>query len=64
VFVEKTLDALLDPQHGPYPKAELNLPGIAAVLELRGKMGYLDRPVPPAEEYLDLSYYRKAIGSD
>ena len=49
----------------PIPaKAELNLPGIAAVLELRGKMDYLDRPAPPAEEYLDLSYYRKAIGSD
>ena len=61
---EETLDALLDPKHGIYPGAELNLPGIAAVLELRAEMGYLTPPVPPPEKYLDLSYYRKAMGSD
>ncbi len=61
---EETLDALLDPKHGIYPGAELNLPGIAAVLELRAEMGYLTPPVPPPEKYLDLSYYRKAMDSD
>ncbi|MFQ5850214.1 MAG: ABC transporter substrate-binding protein [Candidatus Binatia bacterium] len=61
---ERTLKALLDPKHGLYPNAELNLPGIAAALELRAGMGHLARPVPPAEKYVDLSYYRKAVGSD
>ena len=62
--VEETLDALLDPKHGIYPKAELNLLGIAAVLELRAEMDYLTPLVPPPGKYLDLSYYRKAVGSN
>lgn len=61
---EKTLDALLDPKHGLYPKAELNLPGIAAALELRAEMGYLSRPVRRPEMYVDLSYYQMAVRSD
>jgi ABC-type nitrate/sulfonate/bicarbonate transport system substrate-binding protein len=59
---EKTLDALLDPKDGIYPKAKLNLPGITAALELRAEMGHLARPVPPAEKYVDLSYYQIAVG--
>jgi len=58
---EETLDALLDPAYGIYPKAELNLPGLAAVLELRAEMGYLKRPLPPVEKYFDLSYYKSAV---
>lgn len=59
----ETLDALLDPDYGLYPGAELNLPGIAAALELRAAMGYLSRPLPAVEKYVDLSYYRRAVGS-
>ena len=58
---EHTLDTLLDPEHGLYPKATINLPGVAAALDLRGELGYLARPVPPVEKYVDLSYYRKAL---
>ncbi len=58
---EETLDGLLDPAHGIYPRAKLNLPGLAAVLELRAEMGYLDRPLPPAEKYFDLSFYESAV---
>ena len=58
---DRTLDALLDPDYGLYPEAELNLPGVEAVLELRADMGVLNRPLPPVEKYVDLSYYRKAI---
>lgn len=36
---EETLDALLDPVYGIYPKAELNLLGLKAVLDLRAEMG-------------------------
>jgi len=60
---EKALDALLDPKNGLYPNAELNLPGVAAVIELRAEMGYLKRPLPPVEKYINLSYYQRAVGS-
>jgi len=58
---EHTLDTLLDPEHGLYPKATINLPGVAAALDLRAELGYLACPVPPVEKYVDLSYYRKAL---
>lgn len=58
---EDTLDALLDSDYGIYPKAELNLPGVVSVLELRAEMGYLRHPLPPVEKYLDLSYYERAL---
>ncbi|MBI4528602.1 MAG: ABC transporter substrate-binding protein [Deltaproteobacteria bacterium] len=57
----ETLDQLLDLEYGLYPKAELNIPGIAAALELRAEMGHLGRPLPAVEKYVDLSYYRKAM---
>jgi ABC-type nitrate/sulfonate/bicarbonate transport system substrate-binding protein len=59
---ENTLDALVDPAYGIYPRAELNLPGVAAVLELRAEMGNLNRPLPPVEKYIDISFYRQAVG--
>jgi ABC-type nitrate/sulfonate/bicarbonate transport system substrate-binding protein len=58
---EETLDALLDSDYGMYPKAELNLPGLRAVLELRADMGYLKQPLSPVEKYIDLSYYDRAV---
>ena len=58
---ENTLDALLDPGYGIYPEAELNLSGVEAALELRAEMGFLNRPLPPVEKYVDLSYYREAV---
>jgi ABC-type nitrate/sulfonate/bicarbonate transport system substrate-binding protein len=58
---EKTLGALLDPDCGLYPQAELNLSGLAAVLALRAEMGYLTRPLPLIEKYIDLSYYQNAL---
>lgn len=61
---EKTLDALSDPKNGLYPNAELNLPGVAAVLELRADLGYLKRPLPPVEKYVDLSYYQRSLASE
>jgi ABC-type nitrate/sulfonate/bicarbonate transport system substrate-binding protein len=58
---EETLDALLDSDYGLYPKAELNLPGLKSVLELRAEMGFLKPPLPPLEKYIDLSYYDRAV---
>ena len=58
---EQTLDTLLDPEHGFYPKAAINVSGVATALELRAELGYLACPVPAVEKYVDLSYYRKAL---
>ena len=57
---EKTLTALLDRENGLYPRAQLNVPGLAAVLALRADTGRLARPLPPVDRCLDLSYYEKA----
>jgi hypothetical protein len=58
---EHTLDALLDPRHGLYPGAAVNLPGVLTTIELRAELGYMAQPIPPVEKYVDLSYYRSAL---
>jgi ABC-type nitrate/sulfonate/bicarbonate transport system substrate-binding protein len=57
------LVSILDPRHGLYPDAALNIPGLGGVLELRAEMGRLAAPIPPVDRYIDLSYYRKAMGT-
>ena len=61
---EHTLDALIHPQRGLYPNAALNMTGVKAALELRAELGYLARPIPPVEKYVDLSYHRRALSGD
>lgn len=58
---QDTLDALLDADYGIYPRAELNVPGVKTALDLRAEMGFLDPPIPSADKYMDLSYYRSAV---
>ncbi len=58
---EATLNALLDPEHGLYAKAAVNLSGVRAALDIRAELGYLAPPIPPLEKYIDLSYYQKAM---
>ena len=58
-----TLARLLDPGHGLYPDVALNIPGVAAALELRAEMGRLAAPLPAVDRYIDLSYYRKAMAT-
>ena len=58
-----TLARLLDPRHGLYPDVALNIPGVAAALELRAEMGRLAPPLPAVDRYIDLSYYGKAVGT-
>jgi ABC-type nitrate/sulfonate/bicarbonate transport system substrate-binding protein len=57
---DDTLAALLHPMHGLYPRAALNIPGIAAAIAVRINLGYLRDPSPPPDKYVDLSYYRNA----
>ncbi|HEY1231821.1 MAG TPA: ABC transporter substrate-binding protein [Candidatus Binatia bacterium] len=61
---ETTLNALLDPEHGLYAKAAVNLSGVQAALDIRAELGYLPTPVPPVEKYVDLSYYHNAMVMD
>ena len=63
IAAEHTLDALFHPKHGLYPNAAINMSGVTAALELRAELGYLARPIPSVEKYLDLSYYREALSS-
>lgn len=58
---EETLDSLLDPRHGLYPNAGLNVPGIAAALELRAGMGFIASPAPPPDKYIDPTYHEAAV---
>ena len=37
--------------------------GVTAALELRAELGYLARPVPTVEKYVELSYYREALSA-
>ena len=60
---EHTLDTLLDPEQGLYPKAAPNISGVKAALEVRSEMGYLARPLAPVEKYVDLGYYEKALSN-
>jgi len=60
----QTLAALVDGKHGLAPNAALSLPGLAVVLALRAEMGSLAPPVPSPEYYADLSYYRRAVGTE
>ena len=60
----RTYSGRLNPSEArSLPKAAVNLSGVAAALELRAELGYLARPVPPVEKYVDLSYYRKALST-
>ena len=61
---EHTLDVLCNPEHGLYATAALNISGVLSALDLRAELGYLTRPVPPVEKYIDLSYYRQALSND
>jgi ABC-type nitrate/sulfonate/bicarbonate transport system substrate-binding protein len=61
---EHPLDGLLHPELRPYPKAALNMSGVLAALELRAEVGYLARPIPPVEKYVDQSCYQNAVSTE
>lgn len=60
---EHTLNALLDPEHGLYANARVNLTGVTAALKLRSELGYLAGSLSTPEKYFDLSYYHKALSN-
>lgn len=56
---ERSLAGVLE-SHSP--KAELSVEGMKAVMENMAEFGLLPRPLPPVQKYIDLSYYREAVG--
>jgi ABC-type nitrate/sulfonate/bicarbonate transport system substrate-binding protein len=51
-----------DPTEGMAKDAKLDMPGFNNVLKLRAEIeGQWGGTPPPAEKYLDLSYYEKAL---
>ena len=59
---ERTYRLLVDPARGFTPDAQFDMEGFRNLLALRAEIeGGAD--APQAEKYLDLSYYRRAIGA-
>jgi hypothetical protein len=46
------------------PKSRTNMSGVLAALELRAEVGYLARPIPPVEKYVDQSCYQNAVSTE
>ena len=59
---ERTYRLLVDPVRGFTPDAQFDMEGFRNLLALRAEIEGGGTP-PPAEKYLDLSYYRRAIGT-
>ena len=50
-----------DPDRGMMPKhGEINMAGVAKVIELLGSTGELKAPLPPADRFVDLQYLKAA----
>jgi ABC-type nitrate/sulfonate/bicarbonate transport system substrate-binding protein len=61
-IAQATYDALLAPGAGLAPDARLNFEGFTAVLNIRAEMeGMWGGTPPPADKYLDLSHYERAL---
>jgi ABC-type nitrate/sulfonate/bicarbonate transport system substrate-binding protein len=59
---ERSYRLLIDPARGFTPDARFDMEGFRNLLALRTEIEGGGTP-PPAEKYLDLSYYRRAIGT-
>jgi ABC-type nitrate/sulfonate/bicarbonate transport system substrate-binding protein len=59
---ERSYRLLVDPARGFTPDAQFDMEGFRNLLALRAEIEGGSAP-PPAEKYLDLSYYRRAIGT-
>jgi ABC-type nitrate/sulfonate/bicarbonate transport system substrate-binding protein len=55
-----TYDALADRREGLYRDADIDVPGIQTVLDLRVENGLLQAPTPRPSKYYDTSYLRRS----
>jgi ABC-type nitrate/sulfonate/bicarbonate transport system substrate-binding protein len=58
---ERTYQLLSEPNFGFAPDAQLNLQGFRNMLALRAEVEQPGAALPPAERYLDLGYYERAL---
>ncbi len=58
---EKSYEIAADPKVGFAKDAQFDLDGFRNVLKIRAEFEGGGAPPPPAEKYLDLSYYQKAL---
>ena len=56
----RTYDALADRREGLYRDADIDVPGIQTVLDLRVENGLLTAPTPSPAKYYDTSYLRRS----
>ena len=60
-IASQILALYLDPDRGVFPQeAELDLKGLARVIEFMGEAGELKQPLPSAERFADLQFLRSA----
>ena len=60
-IVRQTLALYFDPDRGVVPKqAELDVKGLAQVIQFMAEAGELKPPLPPPERFVDLQYLRAA----
>jgi len=60
---ERTYQLLVDPTRGFTPDAAFDMEGFRNMLALRAEIETGGRAAPPAEKYVDLSYYRRAMNA-
>ena len=58
----RSYDILLDPKRGFSRKAAIDMKGVRTVLALRSEYGEPKKTLKEPAKYIDLSYYRKAVG--
>jgi ABC-type nitrate/sulfonate/bicarbonate transport system substrate-binding protein len=60
-IARQTLTLYFDPDRGVVPKqAELDVKGLAQVIQFMAEAGELKTPLPPPERFIDLQYLRAA----
>ncbi len=62
-IAERTYRLLVDPARGFTPDAAFGMEGFRNMLALRAEIETGGRAAPPAEKYVDLSYYRRAMSA-
>jgi ABC-type nitrate/sulfonate/bicarbonate transport system substrate-binding protein len=61
-LAKRSYDVLLAEKGGLIRDASLDLPGIRTVLALRTKFGTPQKTLSDPDKYIDIGYYRKALG--
>lgn len=61
-IAEKTYGVLLAPKNGLLKKARIDMDGVKTVLKLRSEYGEPKKALTHPAKYVDLSYYKRAMG--